>query len=91
MRCKHGWVCLLVTIVMTASGAGQDKDEKGANKAKPVAGKADVLKLIPKKFATLVDVDSGSRTVQIRFDDEQETTSWTLEPDAVIRLPCCQS
>ena len=70
MRCKHAWVSVLVTILMAVPVGGQDQDEK--NKKKPVAGKADVLKLIPKKFATLVGVDSDRRAVQVRFDDEQE-------------------
>ena len=73
MRCKHAWVSVLVTILVAVPVRGHEEDEKNNNDKKPVAGKADVLKLIPKKFATLVSVDSDRRAGQVRFDDEQET------------------
>ena len=86
MRCKHAWVSVLVTILVAVPVRGHEEDEKNNNDKKPVAGKADVLKLIPKKFATLVSVDSDRRAVQVRFDDEQETKSWNVEPDAELKI-----
>lgn len=53
---------------------------------KPVAGKADLLKHVPKKFATLVSVDAENFSIRLRIEGENEESSWPVLPDAEIKV-----
>lgn len=54
--------------------------------AKPVAGKADVLRHIPKKFATLLSVDADKRVVNLKLEGEEQSKSWNVPPDAELKI-----
>src|SRR5262245_28932375 len=74
-----------------APPAGQPKaappakaDPKDA--IKEVAGSAEFLRNIPKKFATLQAADPKARTVTLIIDGEKEAKAWPLTPDAEIKV-----
>lgn len=53
--------------------------------SKPVAGKADVLRAVPKKFATLVKAH-GNAKVDLLLEGDKEATTWSINPDAEIKI-----
>jgi hypothetical protein len=53
---------------------------------KEVAGTAEFLRSIPKKFATLQVSDAKTRTVTLMIDGEKEAKTWPLTPDAEIKV-----
>jgi hypothetical protein len=68
------------TIYKTAtSSAGKDA-------LKEIAGTAEFLRAIPKKFARLQAVDGSHRTVQLLVDGDKEPTNWPLTPDAEFKV-----
>ena len=52
---------------------------------KVVAGKAEVLKAVPKKFATFLKVDANDK-VTLRLEGEDKDTTWSVKPDAEIKV-----
>jgi hypothetical protein len=64
-----------------------DQKTGDAKKAiKEIAGTAEFLRLLPKPFATLQAVDPKNRSVMLLIDGEREAKSWSLEPDAEIKV-----
>ena len=57
-----------------------------AQSEKPVAGKADVLRHVPKRFAKLISVDSSKQEVKLQFEGDKESTIWPVEPDAELKV-----
>lgn len=55
-------------------------------KQKTVAGKADVLRHVPKKFATLREIDTDSRKVELFVEGESEARIWDVLPDAELKF-----
>lgn len=53
---------------------------------KEIAGTAEFLKAIPKKFAMLQSVDVARSTVRLLIDGDKESTTWTLTPDAEVKV-----
>jgi hypothetical protein len=82
---------LLLGLSLSASPAaappGSRRDAKKAAKAiREVAGSAEYLRGVPKKFATLVAIDSARRCVTLRADGEKEARAWPLIEDAEIKV-----
>src|SRR6516164_5649419 len=64
-----------------------DKDAKPANdKIKEVAGTAEFLRGVPKRFATLKAVDAKHRRVTLLIEGESLAKVWTVIPDAEIKI-----
>jgi Protein of unknown function (DUF3179) len=55
-------------------------------KVKEVAGTAEFLRLLPKPFATIRDIDLTKQTVTLLADGEKEAKTWPLEPDAELKV-----
>lgn len=55
-------------------------------KKKPVAGKADVLRHIPKKFASFEKYDPKNKTVTLHIEGENQATTWKLKPGTEIKF-----
>ncbi len=51
-----------------------------------VAGEADVLRDVPKKFATFLEADLASRSVRLLVEGDHEPTKWTVNADAEIKV-----
>jgi hypothetical protein len=56
------------------------------DKIKEVAGTAEYLRSVPKHFATLREVDAARRRVTLLTEDDKEPKSWTLTPDAEVKV-----
>lgn len=59
---------------------------KPDEKMSEVAGSAEVLFAVPKKFATVQAVDAKQRTVKLLLDGDKEPTDWPLVPDAEVKV-----
>lgn len=57
-----------------------------ADKAKEVAGTAEFLRAVPKRFARLEAFDAANRRVTLLAEGEKEPKAWPLLPDAEIKV-----
>src|SRR5262249_47353112 len=57
-----------------------------ADKVKEIAGTAEFLRSVPKRFATLKAVDPARRRVTLLIDGESLPKVWTLTPDAEVKV-----
>jgi hypothetical protein len=68
------------------------RDPKPAPKSDPedalssAAGSAELLRLLPKPFATLKAFDAKARTVTLLLEGEKVAKVWPLEPDAEVKV-----
>lgn len=53
---------------------------------KTVAGKADVLRHVPKEFATLGEIDVENSSVELLIEGEHEAKKWKVLPDAELKV-----
>ncbi len=53
---------------------------------KEVAGKADVLRHVVKRFATLIEVDESARSVKTRLEGDDFISEWPLNADAEVKV-----
>ena len=53
---------------------------------KEITGSAEFLRAVPKKFGKLQSVDKGKRSVTVVFEGDKEASTWTLTPDAEIKI-----
>ncbi len=53
---------------------------------KEIAGSAEFLRGVPKRYATLEKIDTVKRTVTLLCDGDKEATTWRLTPDAEIKV-----
>ncbi len=77
-------VCALLGDSTTATVFGDDESPlpKGA---KEIAGTAEVLRSVPKAFATLKHVDVARRRVTLLIEGESLPKTWDLVADAEIK------
>jgi hypothetical protein len=65
---------------------GVKDDKKVEEKMREVAGTAEVLFAVPKKYAVLQAVDTAARKVTLLLDGEKEPKVWPLTDDAEIKV-----
>jgi hypothetical protein len=71
----------------TIYGAKKEAGDKQAEAAiKEVAGSAEFLRAVPKKFAVLTGADVHKRTVTLRIDGDKADTTWPLTAEAEIKV-----
>jgi hypothetical protein len=61
-------------------------NSKADDAIKEVAGAAEFLKSVPKKFAKFEGFDSKSGRVKLHIEDDKAATEWPVEPDAEIKF-----
>lgn len=61
-------------------------DKKVDDKLREIAGSAEVLAAVPKKYATLQSVDLKNRIVTILAEGEKEAKTWPLADDAELKI-----
>lgn len=80
------------TTISAANGGAPEAPRATTPKADPkdaikeVAGTAEFLRAVPKKFATVQAVDARARTATLLLDGEMEPRAWSLTPDAEIKV-----
>jgi hypothetical protein len=73
------------TSIYQGPAAGADA-KKADDAAKEIAGTAEFLKAVPKKFASVQEVDVEKHTVKLLIDGENDQKSWPLTPDAEVKV-----
>jgi hypothetical protein len=73
------------TTVYTAA-KGDKTESAPAEKMQEIAGSAEFLRAVPKKFARLEAVDAARRTVTLLIEGETMAKTWPLTPDAEIKV-----
>jgi hypothetical protein len=53
---------------------------------KDIAGAAEFLRLLPKPFAILKNLDANKRTVTLLVEGEKTAKVWPVEPDAELKI-----
>ena len=98
MRMSHYvvWCCFSVAgisgLCMAAAHQSSEAQEEPPQHTRPpvdtrtVAGKADVLRQLPKKFAKLVGVDLAKQRVTLHVNGDEAPTTWSINPDAEIKI-----
>ena len=91
-RCR-GLAGLLVVVLLGAGRAAGSADEvlpppKEIKKDKPqmVAGRSELLRHIPKKFATLQAVDPARRQVTLLAEGDKEAKTWAVNLDGEVKI-----
>lgn len=80
-------VALLLTCAPNLSAQDPKKPDDKAKKAlQEIAGSAEFLRAVPKKYATLGAVDTEKREIVILAEGEKEPTRWPLTADAEIKV-----
>src|SRR5437868_1975727 len=70
---------------MTAAAKAQK--ERSVNKTiREVAGSAEYLRSVPKRWATLTALDAARRHVTLHVEGEAKGKAWPLAPDAEIKV-----
>src|SRR5436190_12944668 len=79
---------LLLFLLASLTRADEKKpdDKKIDDKVREVAGSAEVLYAVPKKFATLQAVDPARRKVTLLVEGEKEPQAWSLVDDAEVKV-----
>jgi hypothetical protein len=81
------WAAALVAATPQAGPADDANDaRKAANNIKEVAGSAEFLRLLPKRFAFLQNVDPARREVSLLIEGETLRKTWPLTPDAEVKF-----
>ena len=84
---------LTILLLTAAPGVADPKqppdpparvDPKAA--IKEVAGTAEFLRAVPKKYATVQSADPKARTVTLLIDGETEARAWPLTADAEVKV-----
>jgi hypothetical protein len=94
----RAFVALLMIGIVATAAATQDPPpapkDKGATKPpakvndaiKEVAGTAEFLRNIPKKFGTIQHIDAAKHAVTLLLEGDKEPTTWPLTPDAELKV-----
>jgi len=56
------------------------------DRIKEVAGTAEFLRNIPKKFGVLQELDDAKHRITILFDGDKEPSTWQITPDAELKV-----
>lgn len=71
---------------MQGDRAAAAAEEQQSRESKPVAGKADVLRHVPKKFAMFLETDTETGKVRLQLDGDEQPSLWAVNPDAEIKV-----
>jgi hypothetical protein len=88
----HRWFLSACAVILLALTAGRTDEEADffkpvkQEKEKPPAGKAEMLRHVPKKFASLVSADAEKLQVTLHVEGEEAPKTWPINPDAEIKV-----
>src|SRR5262245_3677172 len=87
MRITAIVLAALLAAALPAAAPPYRADPKRADKAiREVAGSAEYLRGVPKKFAILKAVDVARNRVTLLIDGDREATEWPLTGDAEVKV-----
>src|SRR6516164_3513553 len=81
----HFLVAIFCLAISHGSLAGDEPDKSLTEKTKEIAGTAEFLRSVPKRFAILKAHDPARRRVTVLIDGENLAKEWELASDAEIK------
>jgi hypothetical protein len=78
--------CLLLTFFLCSANLPAEEARKVKEKSREIAGSAEFLRSVPKRFATLQAVDPARRRVTLLIEGEGLAKVWPLVPDAEVKV-----
>ncbi len=85
MSCGRAAACCLLLGLMASLPAAEPANPVEKNSME-IAGTAEFLRSVPKRFATLQAVDAGKGRVTLLADGEKQPRDWPVVPDAEIKV-----
>src|SRR5438445_5872144 len=79
-------IILACAILCPAAAAAEPEPKKVAEKIKEVAGSAEFLRSVPKRFATLKAVAPAKHRATLLIEGEDLPKVWPLVPDAELKI-----
>jgi hypothetical protein len=76
----------IIFLALTASSLPAAQPDAPAAKVAEIAGTAELLRAVPKQFATLQAVDADARRVTLLIEGERLPKVWPLVPDAEVKV-----
>src|SRR5437899_5722461 len=77
---------LLPCDLLCPAAATEPEPKKAADKIKEVAGSAEFLRSVPKRFATLKAIAPAEHRVTLLIEGEDLPKIWPLVPDAELKV-----
>lgn len=77
---------LLLCVLLRSAVADEPEHKKAAEKIKEVAGSAEFLRSVPKRFAILKAVAPAEHRVTLLIEGEDLPKVWPLVPDAELKI-----
>ncbi len=85
-RCRRFAIPLLFLFGSIAHAQEPKDFFKPAEPSKPVAGKSEMLRHVPKRFAILQSVDLSRREVTLLLEGDQHPKAWAISADAELKI-----
>ena len=82
----HAWSAEHPQTTIYESKKQGAKKPNAKDALKEIAGTAEFLRAVPKKFGKFLTADAKKRTVTVLFEGENAATTWPLTPDAEIKI-----
>jgi len=82
---RYAAMLLLFPLCVALLGPPTER-ANAQSKQKSIAGKADVLRHVPKKFATLTEIDNKNHRVKLLIEGEQQAKMWDVLADAELKV-----
>src|SRR5688572_10923946 len=80
-------ILLISHATLAVAQESKTADKPKVNDAiKAVAGSAEFLRNVPKKFATLNGIDVQKHAVTMVIEGDKEASTWTITPDAELKV-----
>jgi hypothetical protein len=80
-------ICIAAIMLACASFvSAQEPKQKAKDAIKEIAGTAEFLRAVPKRYGKLHKVDEAKRSATILFDGDKEPTTWALTADAEVKV-----
>jgi hypothetical protein len=86
MRPSLPLALLLLAAPALAVGPPPSGKAKADKTIREVAGSAEYLRSVPKRFGTIESVDAARRRVTLRFDGEAKAREWPLIADTEVKI-----
>jgi hypothetical protein len=80
------FLLLLPEALPAAAPPRRDRSKQVDKTIREVAGSAEYLRSVPKRFGVVVEVDARGHRVKLLFDGDKDARTWPLADDAEVKV-----